>query len=295
MASRPKIRIGISGWRYAPWRGVFYPEDLAQRRELEFASRRMDSIEINGSFYSLQHPDSYQRWHDETPDDFVFAVKCPRYITHIRRLREIDAPLANFYASGVLLLGRKLGPMLWQFPPSLRFDAQVWKEFLAALPKTMDDAAAIARRHDARIRDAAIPRRRPEMRLRHAVEIRNDSFRDEAFIALLRRYNVALVVADTAGRWPWVEDVTADFVYLRLHGAEELYSSGYDEPALRSWCDRISTWSQGGEPDDARRISAKPARARKSRDVYCYFDNDAKVRAPFDAQRLRSFIAERRS
>src|SRR5215831_4723292 len=222
------IRIGISGWRYAPWRGVFYPKRLAQRRELEFASRHFDSIEINGSFYSLQMPESWQRWHDETPADFVFAVKCPRYITHIRRLRDIEAPLANFFASGVLLLGPKLGPLLWQFPANLRFDATRWRRFLRLLPKTLAAAARCAQRHDARIRRPAFPEKPLRRRLCHAVEIRNETFCDDAFVALLRRHGVALVVADTAGKWPLVEDVTARFMYVRLHGAEELYTSGYD-------------------------------------------------------------------
>jgi uncharacterized protein YecE (DUF72 family) len=279
-------RIGISGWRYAPWRGVFYPKDLVQRRELEFASRRFDTIEINGSFYSLQRPESWRRWHAETPDDFVFAVKAPRYITHLRRLRDIDAPLANFFASGVLELRAKLGPILWQFPPNLRFDEALWRDFLARLPRDTASARAIARRHDARVRATSIPRI-DTVRLRHAVEVRSETFRDERFIALLRRHNVALVVADTAGRWPYLEDVTADFVYVRLHGDKEIYASGYSRRALDRWAERIEAWRNGREPADAARVSARPAPKRVHRDVYCYFDNDIKVRAPFDAESLR--------
>jgi uncharacterized protein YecE (DUF72 family) len=291
MATAPRglahgTRIGISGWRYAPWRGVFYPKALAQRRELEFASRRFDTIEINGSFYSLQHPDSWRRWHAETPDDFVFAVKAPRYITHLRRLREIDAPLANFFASGVLELRAKLGPILWQFPPNLRFDEAVWRAFLERLPRDTASARAIARRHDTRVRATSIPRI-DNMRVRHAVEVRSETFRDERFIALLRRSRVALVVADTAGRWPYLEDVTADFVYLRLHGDEEIYASGYSPDALDRWAERIRAWRNGREPADAVRASRKAAPKRAHRDVYCYFDNDMKVRAPFDAEALR--------
>jgi len=281
------VRIGISGWRYAPWRGVFYPKDLAQRRELEYASRRFDTIEINGSFYSLQHPDSWKRWRDETPEGFVFAVKAPRYITHMRRLRDIEAPLANFFASGVLELGAKLGPILWQFPQHLRFDEQRWGPFLASLPRDTASARAIARRHDARVRATSIPRGENRA-LRHAVEIRSETFRNERFIALLRRHGVALVVADTAGKWPLVEDVTSDFVYVRLHGDKELYASGYSPAALDAWAARIDAWRHGGEPRDARRISAKPPRRRARRDVYCYFDNDMKVHAPFDAEALRA-------
>jgi len=285
MPARSRIRIGISGWRYAPWRGVFYPPGLVQRRELEFASAHFDSIEINGSFYSLQRPESYARWYEQTPKDFVFSVKAPRFITHIRRLRDVEAPLGRFFASGVLGLGEKLGPLLWQFPPSLAYDEARWKAFLAALPADTEAAAACARRHGAR--DVAAGAKR---RLRHAVEIRHDSFRDERFLALLRRHRIALVVADTAGRWPYLEDVTADFLYLRLHGDEELYASGYTEAALQRWAARIRRWSRGGEPDDAVRAGAVPARPRAARDVYCYFDNDAKVKAPFDAQRLRALL-----
>jgi uncharacterized protein YecE (DUF72 family) len=281
------LRIGISGWRYAPWRGVFYPKDLVQKRELEFASRRFDTIEINGSFYSLQHPGSWKRWAAETPDDFVFAVKAPRYITHLRRLRDIEAPLANFFASGVLELGAKLGPILWQFPPNLRFDPQRWRAFLAELPRDTASARAIARRHDARVRATSIPRG-PNLALRHAIEIRSETFRDERFIALLRRHRVALVVADTAGKWPLLEDVTGDFVYVRLHGDTEIYASGYTKKALDAWAARIAAWRRGGEPADARRASAKPAPARARREEYVYFDNDIKVRAPFDAEALRA-------
>ena len=279
-------RIGISGWRYAPWRGVFYPKDLTQKCELEFASRKFDTIEINGSFYSLQLPQSWQRWHDETPDDFVFAVKGPRYITHMRRLRDIEAPLANFFASGVLALRDKLGPILWQFPQHLAFDEERWAAFLALLPRDMAHARRLARGHNERVRATAIPRMKNHP-LRHAVEIRSETFRDERFVALLRRHRVALVVADTAGKWPLVEDVTADFMYLRLHGDKELYASGYSPGALDAWAARIDAWRHGGEPADARRISAKLPRRRARRDVYCYFDNDMKVHAPFDAESLR--------
>src|SRR4051812_30312236 len=296
MAARTRIahgtRIGISGWRYAPWRSVFYPEDLVQKRELEFASRRFDTIEINGSFYSLQLPQSWKRWHEETPDDFVFAVKGPRYITHMRRLRDIEAPLANFFASGVLELGDKLGPMLWQFPPHLRFDPERWRTFLALLPRDIASATALARRHNERVRKTSIPSV-PNHALRHAVEIRSETFRDERFIALLRRHRVALVVADTAGKWPLLEDVTGDFVYVRLHGDTEIYASGYTPEALDAWAARIAAWRRGSEPADARRASAKPAPARARRDVYCYFDNDMKVHAPFDAEALRARLGAR--
>jgi uncharacterized protein YecE (DUF72 family) len=281
-----RIRIGISGWRYAGWRGVFYPRALPQRRELEFASRVFASIEINGSFYSLQPPSSWDRWLRDTPEDFVFAVKGSRYITHFLRLKSVERPLANFFASGLLILGEKLGPILWQLPPDLRYDADRLETFLALLPRDSEAALELARRRDARVRGRvrlAVDRRRP---LRHALEIRHESFLTEPFVAQLRRHRVALVVADTAGRWPQREDVTADFVYLRLHGGRQIYASRYDEAALAHWAGRIRSWSEGREPEDAQRIAARGAPRRRRRDVYCYFDNDIKVWAPFDAQRL---------
>ncbi|MBO9662892.1 DUF72 domain-containing protein [Dokdonella sp.] len=285
MPARHEIRIGISGWRYAPWRGVFYPPGLVQRRELEFAATRFDSIEVNGSFYGLLRPEYYARWYAQTPDDFVFSLKAPRLITHLHRLRDIEEPLGRFFASGVLGLGEKLGPLLWQFPPRMAYDETRWKDFLSMLPKDTDAARDCARRIGADV-DSTPPRRR----LRHAVEIRHPSFRDEGFIALLRRHRVALVVADTAGRWPYLEDVTADFLYLRLHGDQELYVSGYTDAALHRWAARIERWAGGGEPDDAVRVSAKPAAPARRRAVYGYFDNDVKVRAPFDALRLRALL-----
>jgi uncharacterized protein YecE (DUF72 family) len=281
-----KLRIGISGWRYAPWRGVFYPKDLPQRAELAYASRQVDSIELNGSFYSLQRPSSYAQWDADTPRGFVFAVKGPRFITHIKRLRDFDDPLANFLASGVFELGAKLGPILWQCPPSQRFDEALFERFLGALPRDTMQAAALASRHDHRVDGRASVAPDRKRRLRHALEIRHPSFIDDAFIALLRRHRVALVVADTAGRWPYLEDVTADFMYLRLHGDKKLYTSGYGDAALDRWAARIRVWAQSSEPDDAVRASDRPPPKRAGRDVYCYFDNDAKVHAPFDAQTL---------
>lgn len=283
-----QLHIGISGWRYAEWRGTFYPRGLAQRRELEFVSRALPSVEINGSFYGTQRPESYARWFDETPDGFVFSVKAPRLVTHIHRLRGVDGPLADFFASGLLQLKDKLGPVLWQLPPSLRYDEAVLAEFLAGLPHDTEAAQALARRHGPAMRgrvSLAIDRARP---MRHAVEVRHASFVDEGFIALLRKHRVALVVADTAGHFPMIEDVCADFVYLRLHGGETLYASGYGDRALDGWAARIRAWRDGGQPEDAKLAapSAPPPR-RASRDVYCYFDNTAKVRAPADALALQ--------
>ena len=279
-------RIGISGWRYGPWRGVFYPPKLPQHRELAFASRALPTIEINGTFYSLQRPAYFTQWHDDTPDDFVFAVKGPRFITHMRRLKDVRLPLANFFASGVLALGAKLGPVLWQFPPQLQYNAERFEAFLAMLPKDTDAALALAREHESRLDGRKWLKKSPKRPLRHAVEIRHRSFVDPRFIALLRRYGIALVIADTAGRWPLLEDLTADFVYLRLHGDEELYASGYSDSALDAWAQRIDVWRHGGQVDDARLAAPQRGRRRARRDVFCYFDNDVKVYAPYDAARL---------
>lgn len=276
-------RIGISGWTYPPWRGDFYPKGLPQKRELAYASRIFSSIEINGTFYSLQWPESFVRWAEATPEDVVFAVKGGRFVTHMKRLRDVTTPLANFFASGVLKLGAKLGPFLWQLPPNFRFDAARIESFVRQLPHDTDAAGALARRHDARMAGRAWTEPLVSMRLRHAMEIRHDSFKTPEFIRILRRHNVALVHADTV-EWPLLGDLTADFVYCRLHGSEELYTSGYDDAALDQWAARVRRWTAGEEVDDLPHV-AGPARRRK-RDVFVYFDNDAKVRAPYDAQGL---------
>ncbi|WP_075793553.1 DUF72 domain-containing protein [Massilia putida] len=265
------IYIGISGWRYEPWRGVFYPPGLAQSRELDYASRFLPTIEINGSFYSLQRPSSYAAWYDATPPGFVFAVKGNRFLTHMLKLRGIGTPLANVLASGVFALREKLGPFLWQFPPQLRFDADKVEHFLSLLPHDTGRALDIARGHDEKLAGRALLEIDAVRPLRHAVEVRHESFRDPAFSALLRKHNVALVVADTAGKWPDFDEVTADFVYMRLHGEHELYASGYEDESLARWAARIRAWAENG-------------------DVYCYFDNDIKVRAPFDAKRLMEMV-----
>jgi uncharacterized protein YecE (DUF72 family) len=285
----PDLRIGISGWTYPPWRGSFYPADLLQREELAYASRQVGSIEINGTFYSLQRPSSYGLWHDQVPPGFVFAVKGPRYLTHIRRLREPRGPLANFLASGVLRLGRKLGPLLWQLPPSFRYDAPRLEAFLKLLPRDTHAAAALAREHDRTLGHAWVEPgpRRP---LRHALEVRHASFCVPEFIALLRRHRVALVVADTAGKWPFMEDITADFVYVRLHGDSELYVSGYTPAALRDWARKVRAWRRGANPAGARLVAPPASRRPAGRDVFVYFDNDVKVRAPFDAMTLAHLL-----
>ena len=285
-------RVGISGWRYKGWRGSFYPPDLPQRAELSYAAEKLGTIELNGSFYSLQTLTSYRRWYAETPAGFVFAVKGPRFITHVKRLRDIEAPLANFFASGLLALEEKLGPLLWQFPGNLRWDPGTFEAFLAFLPRTTEKAAAIAARHDHRVADpcANTARSRP---LRHAVEVRHESFINEAFIAQLRRHEVALVIADTAGKFLRIDDVTADFLYLRLHGDTQLYTSGYSEAALREWAGSIEHWAHGKQPKGARCCSANLPVRRKQRDLYVYFDNDAKTHAPFDAMSLQRMLGRR--
>lgn len=284
------IFIGISGWRYPPWRGVFYPPGLPQHRELEYASHKLPSIEINGTFYSLQRPESFERWYHDTPPSFVFSIKGPRYITHIRRLHDISGPLSNFFASGIFNLREKLGPILWQFPPSFRYDPEKMRGFFALLPRDTSQALSLAKHREPHMTGRvhlAIDAARP---LRHAVEIRHKSFVDESFVQLLREHNIALVVADTAGKWPHCEDVTADFLYLRLHGDKEIYASGYTDEALSCWAARIRAWHSGSCLDSPYLISdACPGRS--TRDIYCYFDNDVKVKAPFDAEKLIARLA----
>lgn len=264
----PEVRIGISGWTYPPWRKVFYPDGLAHRRELEFASRRMTSIEINGSFYALQRPESWQSWREQTPDGFVFSVKGGRFITHLKKLRDVETPLANFFASGVLALGDKLGPMLWQLPPNFGFDEQRVADFLALLPRTTTEAVTLAGRHDERLEGRSWLTTDADRPIRHAMEVRHPSYETAVFTDLLRAHDVAVVTADSAGKWPMLLDPTTDLVYVRLHGDAELYTSGYTDEALDVWARRVQDWRGRGC------------------DVVVYFDNDVKVAAPFDAARL---------
>lgn len=281
------VRVGISGWQYAPWRGSFYPEGLKQREELAYASSALPTIELNGSFYSLQRPSSFAKWFDETPDDFVFSVKAPRYITQIRRLIDVETPVANFVASGLLRLGHKLGPVLWQFAPSFRFDAALFEAFLALLPQDSASALALARRHDAKVDGRCWLEVDADRPLRHAVEVRHDSFIDAGFIRLLRRYGIALVRADSGGRWPEFDDLTSDFVYLRLHGATEAEPHAYEsDAAIAGWAKRIDAWRAGRQVDEPRLISTEPPPAAASRDVYAYFENTDKLHAPQHAARL---------
>ena len=263
-----QIRIGTSGWVYPPWRGVFYPEKLVHRRELEYLSGRLNSVKINGSFYSLQRPSSYLSWREQTPGGFVFAVKGGRFITHMKKLRDVNTPLANFFASGVLALEEKLGPFLWQLPPTLPYDRDLLAKFFAMLPRSTGEAAELASRHDERLDGRALTVAESRAPLRHALEVRHPSFTDPAFPGLLREHDIGLVIADAAADWPYLEQVTTDFAYVRLHGSTELYTSGYTPESLDEWAARIRAWTAEGL------------------DTYAYFDNDAKVRAPFDALAL---------
>jgi uncharacterized protein YecE (DUF72 family) len=269
MAAVGRIRIGISGWNYAGWRGDFYPKGLVQRLELGYAAERFSSIEINGSFYSLQRPSSYASWRAQTPDDFVFAVKGGRFITHMKKLADVEAPLANFFASGVLALGPKLGPVLWQLPPNLGFDPARLASFFDQLPRTTGEMAALATRHDAKVPDdRALTDAEDDRPVRHALEVRHHSFGTAEAVDLLKAHDIAFVVADTAGRWPLVEELTSDHMYVRLHGDVELYTSGYTPEALDRWAEKVRGWADVGQ------------------DVYVYFDNDAKGYAPHDAMAL---------
>jgi uncharacterized protein YecE (DUF72 family) len=264
--------IGISGYDYQPWRGRFYPEDLPRRRWLEYASRTFNSVELNGTFYSLKSPAVFERWVSEVPPkDFVFAVKGGRFITHNLKLRNAQASLGNFFASGMLALGRMTGPFLWQLPATYRFDAERMDAFMRLLPRNSREAERVALQHDDRLRRGALVDAAAPVKLRHAFEVRHESYFHDEFYAILREHRCAFVVADTAGKFPYAEVVTADFVYVRLHGSRELYASGYTDAELDEWAGKIAAW---------RTMDGK------QRDVYVYFDNDAKVHAPFDAKRL---------
>jgi uncharacterized protein YecE (DUF72 family) len=265
--------VGISGYDYKGWRGRFYPATLPARQWLHYASYTFNSIELNGTFYSLKSPDVFRRWADEAPDDdFVYAVKGGRFITHNLKLRNAETALGNFFASGVLALGRNTGPFLWQLPGTYRFDAERLDSFIRQLPRDSTEGEAVARAHDDRLRRGALVTAAERVTYRHAFEVRHPSYFTEQFYDLLRAHGCAFVVADTAGRYPYAEAITADFVYVRLHGSRELYVSGYTDAELDEWAARVKQWRGHG------------------RDVYVYFDNDAKVHAPFDALRLRERV-----
>lgn len=279
-----EVRIGLSGWTYKSWRGRFYPEGLPHKRELAHIGAIFPTVEINGTFYSMQRPDSFARWAELTPDNFVFSVKGPRFLTHMKRLNDPVAPLGNFIASGILRLGRKLGPILWQLPPNFHFNADKLDAFFRLLPRDTHAAAACGRRHDQRLKARAWLRTGPRrQRLRHALEVRHRSFCVPEFVELLRRHDIALVCADTVD-WPLLMDLTSDFVYCRLHGSRELYRSGYSAAELGRWAKRIRAWRDGKPMRDGTFVGTL-AKAMP-RDVYVYFDNTDKLMAPRDAQAL---------
>ena len=263
------VRIGISGYDYKPWRARFYPEKLPARQWLRYAASVFDTIELNGTFYSLKSPEVYRRWVSEVPRGFLFAVKGSRFVTHNLKLRNARGALANFFASGVLALERMTGPFLWQLPATYRYDPQRMEEFFALLPRDSLAAAGLARDHDHRLRRGALVDADVRVRYRHAFEVRHPSYFTEEFAEQLRAHDIGFVVADTAGKFPYAETVTSKFVYVRLHGSRVLYSSDYTDDELDSWASRVRRWTSAGL------------------DVYVYFDNDAKVHAPFDAVRLR--------
>ena len=286
---RGRARIGVSGWRYKSWRTDYYPEGLPQRDELGYLSRRLDAVEVNGSFYSLQRAASYRAWRAQTPPGFRLALKGSRFITHNLKLGNAEQALANFLASGPLALDGKLGPIVWQLPERQRFDPARLEEFCALLPRDFRSARALALRHDHRVEDpwTEILRNR---RMRHALEVRNDTFFCDAAVRILRAHGVALAISDAPG-WRLVEELTAGFVYIRFHGSTELYRSRYGDEEIARWADRISAWLAGGQPADARRVTTRTVPYRRARDVWAFFDNDAGGHAPWDAERLRARLA----
>lgn len=255
------IRIGVGGWTFAPWRGVFYPDKLAQAKELNYASRQLTSIEINGTYYGSQKPESFRKWASEVPENFVFSVKGPRFATNRRVLGEAGDSIKHFYNSGVLELGPHLGPVLWQFAPTKKFDEADFGKFLELLPQEMDG-----------------------LRLRHVVEVRHDSFCTPAFIALLRQFAVPVVYADHHS-YPRIADITGDFIYARLQTGRDDISTCYPPAALDAWAGRLETWASGKAPDDLPYVSDTPAKVTP-RDVFAYVIHEGKVRAPAGAMEL---------
>jgi uncharacterized protein YecE (DUF72 family) len=258
----------MSGWTYAPWRGKFYPKGVTQKKELEYASRKVTSIEINGTFYSLQKPDTFQAWHDQTPDDFVFAVKGPQFITHVLRMKDVAEPLSTFLASGLFKLGRKLGPILWQLPPNVILKDDRFEEFFKLLPHDSIEAAEISKDHSSRIEGRACTEVSGKYPIRHAFEFRHKSFNNPDFLAMMKEFGVAYTVSDASEKSPLVEQVTADFMYLRMHGEGEKYKKGYPPEALKGWAKKAKAWLKDGA------------------DVFVYFSTDEKDYAPFDAMKF---------
>jgi uncharacterized protein YecE (DUF72 family) len=266
--------IGISGYDYPRWRGDFYPTEIPRRSWLAFASHVLNSIELNGTFYSLKSPENFIRWYSDSPEDFVFAIKGGRFITHNLKLRNCDRALANFFASGILALGEKTGPFLWQLPTSYRFEAERLDAFMRMLPRSSTEAEAVARDHDHRLRRGALVESPLHVTYRHAFEVRHPSYFHNEFYDLLRKHRCAFVIADTAGTFGYAEEVTADFVYVRLHGSQALYTSDYTDDELSRWSSQTKQWLAAGL------------------DVYIYFDNDARVHAPYNAIWLQTLLED---
>ncbi|GAB6938056.1 DUF72 domain-containing protein [Isoptericola variabilis] len=264
----PSVRVGLSGWQYRHWHGRFYPDGTRRADELAHAAGRFSTLELNGTFYGLQRPASFLRWRDTVPEGFTFAVKGSRYVTHLKRLREPRTALANFVASGLLALGDRLGPVLWQLPERATFDAEVLATFLDTLPRTTAEAARLATHHDDRLRAEAWTEAGVDRPLRHALEPRHASFETREALRMLRDHDVALVLSDGAGHWPLLDHPTAGLAYLRLHGPTSLYSSRYDDARLDGWADWVRRRADAGQ------------------DVVVYFDNDGHAHAPRDARRL---------
>jgi len=256
-----KIRIGVGGWTYEPWRGAFYPKGLPHRRELEYAGARLTSIEINGTYYGSQKPESFAKWRDETPEDFVFSVKGPRFATNRRVLAESGESIERFFKSGVTELKSKLGPINWQFATTKRFDPDDFAAFLKLLPSSVDGLA-----------------------IRHAVEVRNDSFRTPHFVALARAHGVAIVIAGDS-KYPQIADVTAPFVYARVMGTVEEEEAGYPSAALDLWAERAKTWAAGGSPRDLATLAAHEPDDH-GREVLLYVISGDKERNPAAAMAL---------
>jgi uncharacterized protein YecE (DUF72 family) len=267
----PKAWIGISGWTFPGWRKTFYPEGLVQRKELEYASHRLSSIEINGTFYSLQKPSSFQGWYDATPENFKFAVKAPQFITHIRRLKEIEEPLSNFLASGILCLQEKMGPILWQFPPNVMLKDDRFEKFVRLLPTDTKRASQLAARHGSKMKGRSLVKTESVITLQHAFEFRHNSFLNKDFIAFLKEHNVAFVSAHAGGKAPFLEEPTANFIYVRLHGEGKGYSKGYPKKEISEWARKIKGWT-------------------RTREVFIYFSNEAKAYSPNGALALQEML-----
>ena len=262
-----KIRVGISGWTYAPWRGDFYPKGLVQKKELEYASRQLTSIEINGTFYGLQKPKSFLEWYKQTPDDFMFSIKGGQFITHVRRLKDVMEPLATCLGSGLLCLKQKLGPILWQFPPNVTLKDDRFEKFFEILPHDSKSAAKFADEHGYKKEGGYFVDVTEDFPIRHAFEFRHPSFDNPEFIELMRKHGVAVVIAHAgAEKSPYIEETTArDFVYVRMHGQGKAFKKGYPEDELKAWAKKVKGWAKDG------------------RDVFVYFDTDEKEYAPSDA------------